>query len=92
MAELLVWSLSLGTTFLGDIHGGPHIQGKCAIYVRGLQWKKKTHIAITPIIGRRNSTTVSPEDPRASCCLFLHPCFMKAHLLSRTAVPRPHAS
>lgn len=38
-----VWPLSLGTTFLGDRHEGPHIQGKRPNYVRWFQWGKETH-------------------------------------------------
>lgn len=43
--------------------------------------------AIAPTVGTGNSTTAATGDPHAtatSCCLFPHPHFMQAHLLSRT--------
>ena len=43
--------------------------------------------AIAPTVGTGNSTTAAPGDPQApatSSCLFPHPHFMQAHLLSRT--------
>lgn len=43
--------------------------------------------AIAPTVGTGNSTTAATGDPHAtatSCCLFPHPHFMHADLLSRT--------
>lgn len=73
MAELLVWPLSLGTTFLGDIHGGQHIQGKCPNYVRWLQWKKKYSLLLPY---NRNKKLYNSFSSRPTCFMLFISSFM----------------